>query len=125
MAENKKPRALATQAAGKAGKFGKANLAATLKAREEGKKVAYSFIVYGQDEIIRAMDIVPAWGENFSGICGAKRDAERFLQKAESDNFSRSLCTYATCNLGFDMWREELEARYLRHAPGAAWGGPT
>ena len=44
MAEIRKPRALATQAAGKAGKFGRANLAATLKAKEEGKKVAYTYI---------------------------------------------------------------------------------
>ena len=119
MAENKKPRALATQAAGKAGKFGKANLAATLRAKEEGKKVAYTYIANSQDEIIRAMDIVPAWGENFAGICGAKRDAERFLQKAESDNFSRSICTYATCTIGFDMWRQELG----EIPPGTPWGG--
>ena len=108
MADEKKPRALATQAAAKIPKMARDNLVATVKAREEGKKVAYSFIVCAVDDIMRAMDIVPAWGESFSGICSAKRDAERFLQKAEADNFSRSLCTYATCSLGFDMWREEL-----------------
>ncbi len=120
MADEKKRRALATQAAAKVSKMQRANLAATVNAREEGKKVAYSFIVCGMDEIMRTMDIVPVWGETYSGICGAKRDAERFLQKAESDNFSRSLCTYATCNLGFDMWREELGGEM---PPNAPWGG--
>jgi benzoyl-CoA reductase/2-hydroxyglutaryl-CoA dehydratase subunit BcrC/BadD/HgdB len=119
MAEQRKPRALATKTAGKVPKMVRANLAATLTAKEQGKKVAYAYIQDAHDEILQAMDIVPAWGESFSGICAAKRDAEKYLQKAESDNFSRSLCTYATCNLGFDMLREELGEA----PPGAPWGG--
>ena len=71
------------------------------------------------------MDIVPAWGENFAGVCAAKRDAEKYLQKAEADNFSRSLCTYATCTIGFDMWREELGGEMPPALPGAAWEDPT
>jgi benzoyl-CoA reductase/2-hydroxyglutaryl-CoA dehydratase subunit BcrC/BadD/HgdB len=120
MAEDKKPRALATQAAAKIPKLVRANLAATLKAREEGKKVAYAFIMDAQDEIMRAMDIVPAWGESFAGVCAAKRDAEKYLQKAESENFSRSLCTYATCSIGFDIWRDELNGET---PPDVPWGG--
>jgi benzoyl-CoA reductase/2-hydroxyglutaryl-CoA dehydratase subunit BcrC/BadD/HgdB len=120
MAEARKPRPLATQAAGKIAKFVRGNMAATLTAKEEGKKVAYAYINNGQDEIIRAMDIVPAYGENFAGVCSAKRDAEKYLQKAEADNFSRSLCTYATCTIGFDMWREELGGEI---PPGTPWGG--
>jgi benzoyl-CoA reductase/2-hydroxyglutaryl-CoA dehydratase subunit BcrC/BadD/HgdB len=120
MAEEKKPRALATQAAARISKFVRGNMAATLRAKEEGKKVAYTYINDGQDEIIRAMDIVPAYGENFAGICAAKRDAEKYLQKAEADNFSRSICTYATCTIGFDMWREELSGEM---PPGTPWGG--
>ena len=119
MNEQRKPRALATKTAAKVPKMVRANMAATLSAKEEGKKVAYAYIQDAHDEILQAMDIVPAWGESFSGICAAKRDAEKYLHKAESDNFSRSLCTYATCNLGFDMLREELG----EVPPGAPWGG--
>ncbi|HOP85916.1 MAG TPA: 2-hydroxyacyl-CoA dehydratase family protein [Syntrophorhabdaceae bacterium] len=120
MAEEKKGRALATKAAASIPKFVRGNLAATIKAKEEGKKVAYAYIADGQDEIMRAMDIVPAWGESFAGVCAAKRDAEKYLQKAESDNFSRSLCTYATCTIGFDMIRSELGVDIV---PDAPWGG--
>lgn len=120
MAEDKKSRALATRAAAKIPKFVRGNLSATLRAKEEGKKVAYAFIMDGHDEIMRAMDIIPAWGESFSGVCAAKRDADKYLQKAEAENFSRSLCTYATCNLGFDMLREELNGET---PPSAPWGG--
>lgn len=121
MAEEKKSsRAVATRAAANIPKIVRGNLMATLKAKEEGKKVAYAYIMDSQDEIIRAFDIVPAWGESFAGVCAAKRDAEKYLQKAESDNFSRSLCTYATCTIGFDMTREELGGKMPEGAP---WGG--
>jgi benzoyl-CoA reductase/2-hydroxyglutaryl-CoA dehydratase subunit BcrC/BadD/HgdB len=65
------------------------------------------------------MDIVPLWTENFAGICGAKRDAQRFLERSEAQNLSRSLCTYALCGLGFDNWREELG----QMPPNSPWGG--
>jgi len=118
-AEEKKKRRTATEAAAKIGPMVKAMIAAVLQARDEGKPIAYTFICCCYDEIIRAMDIVPAWTENYAGICGVKRDAQRFLEKAESLNFSRSLCTYALCGLGFDAWREELGEM----PPDAPWGG--
>ena len=117
--EKREKRRTATEAASKIGGMVKAAIGGTVKAKEEGKKLAYSFIVCSYDEIIRAMDIVPVWTENYAAICGAKRDAERFLERAESLDFSRSLCTYALCGLGFDEWREELGAM----PPDAPWGG--
>ena len=125
MTEEKKPeqkrerRRHATEAAGKIGPMVKASIGGTVRAMEEGKPIAYSFICCCYDEIIRAMEIVPVWTENYAGICGAKRDAQRFLERAESQNFSRSLCTYALCGLGFDQWREELG----HMPPEPPWGG--
>ncbi|MGD9116501.1 MAG: 2-hydroxyacyl-CoA dehydratase family protein [Dehalococcoidia bacterium] len=117
--EERKKRRTATEAASKIGPMVKAAIGGTVKAKEEGKPLAYTFIVCCYDEIIRAMDVVPIWTENYAGICGAKRDAQRFLERAEAENFSRSLCTYALCGLGFDAWREELGEM----PPDAPWGG--
>ena len=117
--EERKKRRTATEAASKIGPMVKASIGGTVQAREEGKPLAYTFICCCYDEIIRAMDVVPVWTENYAGICGAKRDAQRFLERAESENFSRSLCTYALCGLGFDAWREELGEM----PPEAPWGG--
>ena len=93
--EERKKRRTATEAAASIGPMVKAAIGGTIRAKEEGKKLAYTFICCSYDEIIRAMDIVPVWTENYAGICGAKRDAERFLERAESLGFSRYLCTYA------------------------------
>jgi len=116
---HRKKRRTTTQAASKISGMVKAAVGGAIKAKEEGKKTAYSFICCSYDEIIRAMDIVPVWTENYAGICGAKRDAERFLENSESLGFSRSLCTYALCGLGFDQWREKLNSM----PPEAPWGG--
>lgn len=117
--EERKKRKTATEAASKIGPMVKAAIGGTVQAKEEGKPIAYSFICCCYDEILRAMDIVPVWTENYAGICGAKRDAQRFLERAEAENFSRSLCTYALCGLGFDAWREELGEM----PPESPWGG--
>lgn len=124
MAEEKKKkhkkRRTATKAASSIGPMVKEFIAGTNKARAEGtQKLAYTFIVCHHEEILYAMDVLPVWTENFAGICGAVRDAERFLQRAESLGFSRSLCTYALCGIGFDNWREELGEM----PPKAPWGG--
>lgn len=123
MAEEQKKkvekRRTATQAAASIGPMVKEFITGTIRAKEEGRKLAFSFICCCYDEILRAMDIVPVWTENFAGICGAKRDAERFLERAESLGLSRSLCTYALCGIGFDNWREELGDM----PPDAPWGG--
>jgi len=117
--EERKKRRTATEAAAKVASISRAMISDALRAREEGKKTAYTFIYCCYDEIVRTMDIVPIWTENFAGICGAKRDAQRFLERAEAQNLSRSLCTYALCGLGFDAWREEIG----QMPPDAPWGG--
>ncbi|MFC2000488.1 2-hydroxyacyl-CoA dehydratase subunit D [Chloroflexota bacterium] len=78
------------------------------EARARGDPIAYLFIASFYDDILRAMDIVTVGTENYAGLCAAKRDAERFLSKAEAEGYPRHLCTYATCGLGFDAMRSEL-----------------
>ena len=78
------------------------------EARSQGKLLAYCMAESQYDEIIRAIDIVPVWTENYAGVCAAKRDTERFLMKAESDGYSNVVCSYVRIGLGFDSLRREL-----------------
>ncbi len=117
--EGRRGRQYGTIASTKVGPMMKEAIGGVVEAKKEGKAIAYSFIQCNYDEILRAMDIVPMWTENYAGICGVKRDTGRFLEKAESLDFSRSLCTYATCGLGFDAWRAETG----EIPPDAPWGG--
>lgn len=117
--QQREKRALGTEAARKIPGIAKQMLAQAQAAKAEGKPVAYCLIDSLYDEIVRSMDITPLWTENYAGVTAAKRDAERFLNKAESQGFSRSLCTYATCCLGLDAWRDGAEGL----PPDAPWGG--
>ncbi|OGO37076.1 MAG: hypothetical protein A2147_05715 [Chloroflexi bacterium RBG_16_57_8] len=119
MPEEDQARRKATRTARKIPAMVNAMVREEIEAKAEGKPVAYAFIHCAYDEILRALDIVPHWVENFAGICAAKRDAQRFLERAEEERFSRSLCTYALCGLGFDAWREELGEM----PPASPWGG--
>ena len=56
-----KKRRTATEAASKVAAMTKASIMDVLKAKEEGRKIAYTFINCSYEEIIRAMDVVPAW----------------------------------------------------------------
>ena len=78
------------------------------KAKEEGKTIAYCMVGCQYDEILRAMDIVPVWTENYAGLSAAKRDAEQYLVKAEADGYSNLICGYVRAGLGFDALRAEL-----------------
>ncbi len=78
------------------------------EASEKGAPIAYCMVASCYDEILLAMDVVPIWTENYSGLCAAKRDAERFILKAEAEGYSNVICGYARCGIGFDILRHEL-----------------
>ena len=88
------------------------------EAAAEGKPVAYSFMGGPHGELLRAMDIVPVWTENYAAICAAKRQADAFITKAEVEGYPRNLCSYCTPILGIDAMRKELGA-----TPDSADGG--
>ena len=90
-----------------------------LEAKASGIPVAYCMTSSQYDELIVAMGIVPVWTENFAGLCAAKRDAERFLVKAESEKYAHVICGYTRTGLGFDALRCELG----NMPPNAADGG--
>ncbi len=119
-ADNAKGKRLhATNAAARVPSMVREMMAAPQRASAEGRPVAYTFIQSIYEEIIHTLGITPAWVENFAGVCGAKRVATDFLERAETEFFSRSLCTYALCSLGFDAWRTETG----ENPPPTPWGG--
>ncbi len=70
-------------------------------AEAEGRPIAYCGAQDYDGEIMRAMGITPVWWENYAGLCAAKRAAEPFLAKSDSEGFAGALCTYTTVSIGF------------------------
>ncbi|MFC2058946.1 2-hydroxyacyl-CoA dehydratase subunit D [Chloroflexota bacterium] len=78
------------------------------EAKDKGLLTAYCMVGSQYDEIIRAMDIVPVWTENYAGLCAAKRCADRFMLKAESEGYPKEVCSYVRTGIGFDAIRREI-----------------
>ena len=79
-----------------------------LEANAKGAPVAYHFIESYSEDILRAMDIMTIGTENYTAICAAKQDAQRFLDRAHAEGYASHLCSYVTCWLGFDAIYKEL-----------------
>ncbi|TAK30834.1 MAG: 2-hydroxyacyl-CoA dehydratase [Chloroflexota bacterium] len=80
------------------------------RAKENGDPVAYCMVGSQYDEILHAMGITPIWTENYAGLCAAKRVAENYILRAESDGYSGVVCGYVRTGLGFERARQELGA---------------
>jgi len=51
-------------------------------------------------EILRAMDVVVAYPENYAALCGAQGDATDLCQIAEGQGYSADVCSYARTHIG-------------------------
>lgn len=78
------------------------------EAKAKGIPIAYCMVASQYDEIVRASGVGTVWTENYAGLCAAKRDAERFILKAEGDGYSNVLCGYARVGIGFEGLRRQF-----------------
>lgn len=85
-------------------------------AKEEGRPIAW---VTGAApiEIPFAMDVFPAFPENYSCVCGSQGVSMELCQAAERWGFSQDLCSYARTNLGLVLEGSE-------RAPGGGLPAP-
>lgn len=105
--EKKTTATKATQAVKKVRSMVRTMYTSAQEAKRSGTPVAYCMIASHYDEILRAMDIVPIWTENYAGLCAAKRSNERFIMKAEAEGYSSAVCGYVRTGIGFDALRAE------------------
>jgi len=67
-----------------------------------GKKVAW-ITSGGPVEPLYAMGVLPFYPENYGAMCGAGRMAVSLCETAESQGYSRDLCSYARLDIGSSM----------------------
>ncbi|NPV91138.1 MAG: 2-hydroxyacyl-CoA dehydratase [Firmicutes bacterium] len=74
--------------------------AGALKAKEEGKTVAWVTSIAPR-EILEAMDIVTMYPENHAAAVGAKKDSMNMIAISEAMGYSSDICSYARVNMGY------------------------
>lgn len=74
--------------------------AGALKARDEGKVVAWATSISPR-EFLETMNIITMYPENHAAAVGAKKDSMNMIAISEAMGYSPDICSYARVNLGY------------------------
>ncbi len=109
-----------------AGYFGKKILTEAIKAQQEGQPIGWSMVTWWQGDLIaKAMGMHLVYPENYGAFCAAVRQAEPYLEIADSEGFPNTLCGYARNSLGFA--KSLMDNNYVipEGAPGGGLAKPV
>jgi benzoyl-CoA reductase/2-hydroxyglutaryl-CoA dehydratase subunit BcrC/BadD/HgdB len=62
-------------------------------------------------EMLRALDIIPIFGEPFGAVCAAQGVAHDLLEATEASGYSKNLCDYARCWVGAALTGKGLSGK--------------
>ncbi len=81
----------------------------SVEAAKAGKPVAWCMVNWWEgDPILRAMDVVPVYPENYGTVCAAMGAAQGYLGKSDAEGFPTHLCGYARNCIGYTTSMIEL-----------------
>ena len=93
-------------------------------AMSNGKPVVWAMVNWWHaDPILKAMDLVTIYPENYGAACAAAGAAPEFLERSEAEGFPRHLCGYARNCIGYTRKMSE-EGRIPPDAPMGGMGKP-
>lgn len=70
------------------------------RAKEEGKKVVYTFVPGNLTELIHIFDLIPVYPEINALQSSMRKKAAQFIQQAEKMGHSEDVCAYVKCDIG-------------------------
>ncbi|MGD8310582.1 MAG: benzoyl-CoA reductase subunit B, partial [Chromatiales bacterium] len=70
------------------------------KAKEEGKKVVYTFVPGNLNELIWSFGMLPVHPEINALQSGMRKKSGAYVQEAEKFGHSEDVCTYVKCDIG-------------------------
>ena len=80
-----------------------------VEAAKEGKPVAWCMVNWWEgDPILKAMDVIAVYPENYGTVCAAMGAAQDYLGRSEAEGFPTHLCGYARNCIGYTARMIEL-----------------
>jgi benzoyl-CoA reductase subunit B len=73
---------------------------ALARAKEEGKKVVYTFVPGNLTELMRSFDLLPNLPEINALQSGMRKLSGAYISEAEKHGHSEDVCTYVKCDIG-------------------------
>lgn len=99
----------------------------SVKAMQEGKPVAWCMAnwLLG-DVVLKAMDVVTVYPENYGAVCAAFGVAEKYLNLSDSDGIPTHMCGYSRNCLGYAIRMfKELKGQIPPEAPMGGMAKPV
>ena len=73
---------------------------ALARAKEDGKKVVYTFVPGNLVELLHAFDVLPVYPEINALQSGMRKKSAAYIAEAERMGHSEDVCTYVKCDIG-------------------------
>lgn len=70
------------------------------RARDEGRKVVYTFVPGNLTELILSFDMIPVYPEINALQSAMRKRSDSFIREAEKIGHSEDVCTYVKCDIG-------------------------
>jgi len=99
----------------------------SIEAMRRGKPVAWCMLNWWiGDVILKAMDVVPIYPENYGAVCAAFGVAEKYLSLSDSDGIPSHLCGYSRNCFGYVIrMMRELKGEIPPEAPMGGMAKPV
>ncbi len=73
---------------------------ALARAKDEGRKVVYTFVPGNLNELVRSFDLLPVLPEINALQSGMRKLSGGYITEAEKSGHSEDVCTYVKCDIG-------------------------
>ncbi len=70
------------------------------RAKDEGRKVVYTFVPGNLTELMHAFDVLPVYPEINALQSGMRKKSGAYIAEAEKAGHSEDVCTYVKCDIG-------------------------
>ncbi|HSQ65524.1 MAG TPA: 2-hydroxyacyl-CoA dehydratase family protein, partial [Polyangiaceae bacterium] len=70
------------------------------RAKQDGKKVVYTFVPGNVTELLGALDLLPVLPEINALQSGMRKKSAAYIAEAEKAGHSEDVCTYVKCDIG-------------------------
>jgi len=72
-------------------------------ARDEGKKICYTFTPGNLVEILHCFDVIPVFPEILGLQMGMRKVADHYIELAENEGYSDDICSYVKSSVGMHL----------------------
>lgn len=77
------------------------------RAKEDGKKICYTFVPGNLIELLHCFDVVPVFPEVLGLQMGLRRTADQYIELGENEGYSDDICSYVKASVGMHL-RENM-----------------